>query len=441
MEGRFDWHQPAHVRGRESFLPPPDRIGWWMVVSLLTAIIIHIILFVSLGHIKMDFGWSSTTEEIVTEPVMVRPVEEEIFVPEAPPQEVTKTPEPDRSKLVDDIEILEQLKDPELTMKPDATEAEFNVDIKMEAPALPGDPAANAADIAASMEISPLDLTSLGKMDSPLPKAADGQMIVDPGADLAKADPLDAYMEELIKKGNQGTSPNGVPGGTSTLDEIAGLPENVLVGKITMLPGDLLFEFNSSNLQSGCKVAMQKIALVMDRNPNLYCWIDGHTDLVGGDAFNYDLSRRRAESVKQYLVGIGMDANKIITRGLGKAMPIVITGSQEDQSINRRVELKMRKSLPPAFDPVITAPLKALPIQEPPAPIIMPPVEPAPPKATLVKPQRALPVEGAPIDPPRAKPLQDIPPPRADAIIEEQPAPPARVVEETPPLRAEAVSE
>ncbi len=439
MEGHFDWHQPAHVRGRESFLPPPDRIGWWLVVSLLAAIIIHIILFISLGHIKMEFGWSSTTEEIVTEPVMVRPVEEEIIVPEAPPEDVSKTAEPDRTKLVDDVEILEQLKDPELTMKPDATVAEFNVDIKIEAPALAGDPLSNAAEIAASMEISASDLTSLGKMDTPLPKAADGQMIVDPGADVAKADPLDSYMEELIRKGNQGTSPHGVPGGTSTLDEIAGLPENVLVGKTTMLPGDLLFEFNSATLQSGSKVAMQKIALVMDRNPNLYCWIDGHTDLVGGDAFNYDLSRRRAESVKQYLVGIGMDGNKIITRGMGKTSPIVISGTQEEQSINRRVELKMRKTLPPAVDPIKTTPLKALPIDGLEAPVLPSPVEPAPPKATLVKPQRALPVEELPNNPPRAKPVQETPPPRAAAIIEE-PAPP-RVLEETPPLRAEAVEE
>ena len=387
----------------------------------------------------MDFGWSKATEEVVTEHVMVRPVEEELVVPEAPPEEVVKPVEPDRSKLVDDVEILEQLKDPELTMKPDAAEAEFNIDIKMEAPALPGDPAASSADIAASMEISAADLTSLGKMDTPLPKVADGQMIVDPGADLAKADPLDSYMEELIKKGNQGISPHGVPGGTSTLDEIAGLPENVLVGKTTMLPGDLLFEFNSANLQSGCKVAMQKIALVMDRNPNLYCWIDGHTDLVGGDAFNFDLSRRRAESVKQYLIGIGMDANKIITRGMGKTSPIVITGTQEEQSINRRVELKMRKTLPPAFDPSKVEPLKAIPVEAPPAPMVNVPVAPAPPKATLVKPQRALPVEETPIDPPRAKPVET-PPPRAEAIIEEPPAP-ARVVEESPPLRAEAVEE
>jgi OmpA-OmpF porin, OOP family len=439
MEGHFDWHQPAQVRGRESFLPPPDRIGWWLVVSLLAAIIIHIILFISLGHIKMEFGWSSTAEEIVTEPVMVRPVEEEIIIPEAPPEEISKTAEPDRTKLVDDVEILEQLKDPELTMKPDATVAEFNVDIKMEAPALAGDPLSNAAEIAASMEISASDLTSLGKMDTPLPKAADGQMIVDPGADVAKADPLDSYMEELIRKGNQGTSPHGVPGGTSTLDEIAGLPENVLVGKTTMLPGDLLFEFNSATLQSGCKVAMQKIALVMDRNPNLYCWIDGHTDLVGGDAFNYDLSRRRAESVKQYLVGIGMDGNKIITRGMGKTSPIVISGTQEEQSINRRVELKMRKTLPPAVDPIKTTPLKALPIDGPEAPVLNPPIEPAPPKATLVKPQRALPVEELPSNPPRAKSVQETPPPRASAIIEE--LPPPRVLEEKPPLRAEAVEE
>lgn len=77
MEGRFDWHEPAHVRGRESFLPAPDRVGWWMVISLSVAIVLHIILFISLGHLKMGFGWTNT-EEINTGPVVVRPVEEDL---------------------------------------------------------------------------------------------------------------------------------------------------------------------------------------------------------------------------------------------------------------------------------------------------------------------------------------------------------------------------
>lgn len=441
MEGRFDWHEPTHASGRESFLPPPDRVGWWMVFSLCVAIVLHVILFISLGHIKMGFGWTAV-EEVVTQPVVVRPVEEDI--PEkVPPSSIDEpAPLPDRTKLVDDVEILEQLKDPELEMKPEVTEASFDVDLKIEAPALAGDPAGDKIEIASAVEIAPEDLESLGKTETYTPVAAQGQMIVDPGSDVAQADPLDSFMKDLIKKGSAGKALDGKLDGTSSLDEIAGLAENVLVTKTTMLPGDLLFEYNSAQLRESSKVGMQKIALVMDLNPQLYCWIEGHTDLFGGDDFNYDLSLRRAESVKAFLVAMGMNPEKIRTRGIGKQQPIVLQGTQEEQGINRRVEIKMRKTPPPADVPrpralIPEPPARAIPV--PPAP------EPEPPKAqpVKVKPMRALPVleeeeipeppKAAPViieeQPPRAAPVEENTPPRAAPI--EEPAPPrARAIEE-----------
>ena len=435
MEGRFDWHEPTHWEGRESFLPAPDRVGSWMVISLLGAIVLHVILFISLGHIKLGFGWTAP-EEVVTAPVVVRPVEDDSPIDEAPDESIVPIPEPDRSKLVDDIEILEQLKDPELEMKPDISEASFDVDIKIEAPALAGDPAGDTIDIASAVEISAEDLESLGKTETFTNSVADGQIIVDPGSDLAKADPLDSFMRDLIKKGSEGKAANGKLDGTSSLDEIAGLPENVLVTKTTMLPGDLLFEYNSDQLRDSSKIGMQKIALVMDLNPQLYCWIEGHTDLFGGEQFNYDLAKRRAQSVKTYLVGIGMNPDKIKTRGIGKDQPIVTQGDQEQQSINRRVEIKMRKTPPPVDLPrkPVPEPLKAVPV--PPEPIPQPPM-PEPP--IRVKPLRALPVPEEPMPEPP-------PPPRAIVVEEEEevaPEEPLRAipVEENPPLRAIPVEE
>ena len=436
MEGQFDWQRPAYVQDRSPILPPPDRVGWWMVVSLLAAIMLHVVLFVALGHIKMGFGWSSTEENDSTGPVVVRPVEEDARIEEAPRAEEPKPSEIDRSKVFDEVEILEQIKDPELTMKPDVVEASYNVDLKIEAPALAGKPDGDAVDVVSNIDITAEEMDSLGKSDSPMPKAAEGQMVVDPGSDLTKPDNLDGFMSDLIKKGSNGKRPVGLPEGTSTLDEIAGLPENVLVSRTTMLPGDLLFEFNSATLRDSSKVGVQKIALVMDLNPGLFCWIDGHTDLVGGDQFNYDLSRRRAEAVKSYLVGIGMKADKIITTGLGKKFPIVMSGTEQEQSINRRVEIKMRKTPPSDRGALVAPPLKAQPVVEP----LAPSKPPAPPKAILVKPKRAIPVEEDP-PPPQAKPVveEEIPP--TAKVIEEEQEPPAPPEREASPPRAEPVEE
>jgi hypothetical protein len=194
----------------------------------------------------------------------------------------------------------------------------------------------------------------------------------------------------------------------------------VLLASKTMLPSDLLFEFNSTELRESAKVGLMKLALLMDRNPQLYCWVEGHTDLVGGDEFNLNLSIRRAEAVKNHLVeSMRMDASKIITRGFGRFEPLVIAGDVNAQAVNRRVEIRMRKT-PPADGQLKITPQKAAIVEEPPAP---PPAEPAPPaarpvveeppppapRAVLVKPQRALPLEEepAPPPPPRAAPVEN----------------------------------
>lgn len=442
MEGRFDWHQPAQVSGRESFLPPPDRLGWWMVISLVVAIALHIVLFVCLGHIKMGVGWTST-DEVVTQPVVVRPVEEETAEDIPPASTDEPMPMPDRTKLVDDVEILHQLQDPELEMKPDVVEASFQVDLKIESPALAGDPAGEQTQIASAVEIAPEELEALGQTETVTPAVAQGQVIIDPGSETAPNDPLDSFMKDLIKKGSEGKALDGKLDGNSSLDEIAGLPENVLVTKTTMLPGDLLFEYNSAQLRDSSKVGMQKIALVMDLNPQLYCWIEGHTDSIGGDDFNRDLSWRRAESVKSFLVAMGMNPEKIRSIPMGKQQLIVMRGTQEEQAINRRVEIKMRKT-PPPIDAALP---RATPVETPARAVpVMPEPQPEPPKAQpiRVKPMRALPVaeDVAPVpEAPRAAPVViDETPPRA-APIQEDPPPRAEPVEGTTPPRAQAIEE
>jgi hypothetical protein len=217
---------------------------------------------------------------------------------------------------------------------------------------------------------------------------------------------------------------DGALDGIASLDDLLDLPPNILLGKKTLLPSDLLFEFNSSELRESAKVGLMKLALLIDRNPSLFCWIEGHTDLVGGDEFNLDLSIRRAEAVKEYLVeSMRMDATKIITRGFGRYEPLIIEGNPDEQAANRRVEIRMRKN-PPTEDQMKIAPKRATVVEEPPpapAPEITPPaarpvpeeVAPEVPKAIKVKPRRALPVdeyeiiEDEPTAPlPRAMPVE-----------------------------------
>ena len=70
-----------------------------------------------------------------------------------------------------------------------------------------------------------------------------------------------------------------------------------------------------------------------------YIEVIGHTDDVGDEAYNMDLSEQRAESVRNYLIGAGVDGSKMVTVGAGESMPIASNKTDEGRAENRRVEV------------------------------------------------------------------------------------------------------
>ena len=414
MAGGYSW---SEVRGGRTYrLPGPEHLGWWAAVAMLTSILLHVAVFFALERMKIGLKFEQARElntgTINVRQVEVRPadIEEQI-----PPETVVQPPA-DTASLLEEVDLLDALKNQEIDIKPDLKEAEYA--LQMKSPAAEGDPTAVAMEVSAGLEVD-TDLPELGREPERLKPAEVGQVTVDPGAVQVDDSDLAKFTDDLIKRGANGKVENGALDGIASLDDLLDLPPNILLAKKTMLPSDLLFEFNKSELRESAKVGLMKLALLMDRNPNLYCWIEGHTDLVGGDEFNLNLSIRRAEAVKSYLVdSLRMDASKISTRGFGRYAPLVITGTADEQSVNRRVEIRMRKT-PPKKDQLKIEPKKAAVIEEPPAPAPMPQVqEPPPPKAVLVKPKRALPVEEEPA-PPRAQPV----PPQAKPVEEIKPMP------------------
>ena len=102
------------------------------------------------------------------------------------------------------------------------------------------------------------------------------------------------------------------------------------------------FDYNSSLLKGDSNlVVAQNIAAYMQRNPNLYVFIEGHCDKRGPAAYNYALGANRSNSVRNILIQEGVDQDHIFTISYGKDKILVDDDSEEAHRQNRRCQFKI----------------------------------------------------------------------------------------------------
>src|SRR6266571_4338796 len=137
-----------------------------------------------------------------------------------------------------------------------------------------------------------------------------------------------------------GPNKKGAPG-FSDLDQLLAQKGPLGSGTKLRLPDDQLFEYDSAELQSSAIFQLQKLGTLIKRNPNATFTVEGYTDSFGGPEYNLELSQRRAESVKQYLVeAIGISPAQIEARGFGQTkFRVSPNGGIDEQRENRRVEI------------------------------------------------------------------------------------------------------
>ena len=115
-------------------------------------------------------------------------------------------------------------------------------------------------------------------------------------------------------------------------------------GSVTASFNNIEFEFDSSKLTAESKTTLDQIASILLNNKY---WskltVKGHTDNVGPDAYNKTLSEKRADAVKAYLAGKGLDASAITTAGYGESQPITSNNTAAGRKSNRRVEFEIAK--------------------------------------------------------------------------------------------------
>jgi outer membrane protein OmpA-like peptidoglycan-associated protein len=162
-------------------------------------------------------------------------------------------------------------------------------------------------------------------------------------------------ISTMIKRPNTFTSkmpgdsagPNkGRAPGFSDLDQLLAQKGPLGSGTKLRMPDDQLFEYDSAALQGSAISQLQKLGTLIRRNPKATFTVEGYTDSFGGPEYNLELSQRRADGVKQYLVeAMGINPAQIEAHGYGQTkFRVSPNGSIDEQRENRRVEIVVHTS-------------------------------------------------------------------------------------------------
>jgi OOP family OmpA-OmpF porin len=106
------------------------------------------------------------------------------------------------------------------------------------------------------------------------------------------------------------------------------------------IPG-IVFDFNKDTIKASSRPVLDEAVSVLKEFEDVRIHIVGHTDDVGTPAFNEDLSKRRADAVKKYLVDKGIDASRITTEGRGATDPDAPNDTEANRAKNRRIEFEI----------------------------------------------------------------------------------------------------
>jgi outer membrane protein OmpA-like peptidoglycan-associated protein len=105
--------------------------------------------------------------------------------------------------------------------------------------------------------------------------------------------------------------------------------------------GDVTFDTNSAVVKPGLYSEIDRVAGILTRYPETLIRVEGHTDSVGSDQYNMDLSLQRANSVRDLLVQRGVSSSRIQPVGFGETMPVATNATEAGRQLNRRVEIKI----------------------------------------------------------------------------------------------------
>jgi outer membrane protein OmpA-like peptidoglycan-associated protein len=121
--------------------------------------------------------------------------------------------------------------------------------------------------------------------------------------------------------------------------ELAALQAQQTDRGLVLTLGDVLFETGHADLRAGALQNLYPLVTFLQQHPERQVMIEGHTDSVGADAANLELSQRRADAVRGFLLQNGVAAARITARGYGETAPVASNTTADGRQHNRRVEI------------------------------------------------------------------------------------------------------
>ncbi|MCX7877207.1 MAG: OmpA family protein [Ignavibacteria bacterium] len=106
---------------------------------------------------------------------------------------------------------------------------------------------------------------------------------------------------------------------------------------------NIFFDSGKWDLKQESYEALKLLYRFLHANNDLVVEINAHTDNIGSDKYNQDLSEKRASSVVEYLVSLGINSERLISRGFGESQPVADNSTEEGRALNRRVEFRLIK--------------------------------------------------------------------------------------------------
>src|SRR6476659_10143445 len=326
----------------EEALLQGNRQRNWLFVGLIVSLALHGALC---GYFYRTtfLTPAATTEERVQVPTFkVKTVEMEPLEkpgtdqanPAAKPEpEKTDVQLPDEKKsfdqLLDDVHASTALPDDTRDVLPDQPKVEQNPDSVM-------------------TEIEQSSSQTLSKS----PNATREQNLLNDAATSGRPQPAltgtELATSTTIKRPNTfnklpgdsaGPTRNKAPG-FSDLDSLLSQKGPLGSGTKLRMPADQLFLYDSSDLQPSSMSQLQKLGTLIKRNPKATFTVEGYTDSLGSPDYNLDLSQRRADSVKDYLVNVmGINPAQIETKGYGASRFLVTPRSVMANSPEEQIEI------------------------------------------------------------------------------------------------------